>query len=148
MKTLIVILILSAFLQTTIMPINLVLIILILRGFVRTDISNLYLAFFIGVLMSLLDFKPLGLYSLIYLVAVLVSQLSTSLRFSSHLVIIFPVVTFFLIGERLFLSWIGSESLQLWPQILIEVLFIIPTYILLKVWEERFISHRDIKLRV
>lgn len=148
MKTLITILIIAAFLQTTIMPINLVLIILILRSFLKMDASNLYLAFFIGLLMSVLDFKPLGFYSLIYLAATTGTQLVTRLRFSNHLVIIFPTVIFFLVAEKLVLSLTIGESLQLMPQILVEAVLVLPTYILLRFWEERFIVRRDIKLRV
>lgn len=148
MKTLIVVLIISTFLQTTVLSINLVLMILILRSLVRNDVASLYLAFFIGLLMSLLDFKPLGFYSLIYLVAILGSQLVTRLRFSNYLLIIFPVVITFLLGERLVLSWIDKESLQIWPQIAAEIFLILPTYILIRFWEERFIVRGDIKLRV
>lgn len=148
MKTLVIILILSAFLQTTVLSVNLVLIILILRSLVRNDVKNLYLAFFIGLLMSILDFKPLGFYSLIYLIAILGSQAITRLRFSNHLLIIFPVSLFFLVGEKLILSWMNGESLQIWPQIVVETVFILPTYILVRFWEERFIARKEIKLRM
>lgn len=136
MKTLIIILIIVSFLQSTIWPLNLVLIILISRAYLRAQKSNLFLAFFLGLLISHLMLLPLGVKSIIYLVIVQMIQVLSKSRLAGHPFLVVPL-TFIVILADSGLSaaiWAGFVSL--------------PVFYLLKDWEERFVPAKEIKLRI
>lgn len=147
MKITIFILILVSFLQATIIPVDLVLMILILRAFIKNDKSNFYLSFVFGLLTSHLTFTPLGVNSLIYLVLVSLTYLIRFLPISKNTFVVFPLTILTLSINKLFLSLILKESLHFWPEIFWWGFLSIPTYILVRFWEERFVV-KDIKLRV
>lgn len=147
MKILIIILILASFLQATILPLDLVLIILVLRAYIKAEAVNLYLAFFFGLLASLLTFTPFGLSSMIYLILVTLTQILSKSRLASHIFTTVPVVLVMLTLSNVSLALLSGESVQLWPKIVIEAVIILPIYIGLKIWEERFVV-KDIKLRL
>lgn len=147
MKTLIAILILSAFLQTTIFPFDLTLIILLLRTLIKPSKSNLYLAFLTGLLVSHLSSAPLGLYSFIYLLLVQLGLILAKSRFSNHMLIIYIEVTAFLVIENLSLSLFVGQSVMLWPKVFVESLLTLPIYIVLRLYEERFVINKEIRLR-
>src|SRR3989338_7884502 len=96
MKTLIIILILAAFLQTTILPIDLVLLILICRAYVVSEKANLYLAFSFGLLTSHLNLVNLGFQSLIYLIIVQATQILSKIRLAGNPLLIVPISLVFL----------------------------------------------------
>lgn len=147
MKLLVTFLIILAFLQTTIIPIDLVVIILILRSYVKNDQANLYLAFGIGLLVAHLSASTLGLQSLIYLLLVQIARSFANSRFSENILIFLPVTALLLIMNNFFTAYASNKSVDLWPEILIEVLLSIPLYYLIKAWEERFTFKREIKLK-
>lgn len=148
MKTLIIILVLAAFLQTTIIPIDLVLIILICRSYIKISKTNLYLALIFGLFVSLLRLNSLGFDSLVYLLAVQATQILSKTRLAGNSILIilvtFGLVTFSHILNSLFLH----TSLDLYPKVLIESLLSFPTLYFLRIWEERFIAPGGIKLKV
>ena len=80
MKTFVITLIIAAFLQTTILPIDLVLLILICRTYIKSEKSNLYLAFAFGLLNSHLNLNLLGLQSLVYLFFVQTTESLSKMR--------------------------------------------------------------------
>ncbi len=139
MKTLIIILIIAAFLQTTILPINLVLIILICRAYLKSDKANLYLGFVFGAFVAHLNLNNLGAGSLIYLSAVAIVQALSKLRLASNPLLIVPI-------SFVFLSLVQPTAWEL-SKILISSLLALPVFYLIRFWEERFIVKREIKLR-
>lgn len=131
MKTIFFILLLASFLQITILPVSLVLIILIARSFIISSKENLYLAFIFGLLISHLQFTPVGLTSVFYLLSVQTLNLWSKFPISNNLLIIFSYIILVLFLNDLFFSWITKSSFQIWPKILVEGLLIIPIYLIL-----------------
>lgn len=148
MKTLIVVLILAAFLQATILPISLVLIILICRAYIRRDKTNLFLAFSFGMLTSHLSIRPIGFDSITFLLTVLITQLLARTRLSQHPLWIVPISFIMLSLNFVVLSLISGSSIQLFPKALVETALSLPIFYSLRIWEERFIVRKEIKLRV
>lgn len=140
MKTLIVILIIASFLQTTILPVNLILIILICRAYLKVDRTNLYLAFAFGILVAHLNLFNLGAGSLTYLSVVAIVQALSKLRLAANPLLIVPI-SFVLLS----LSQLADWDL---PKILIASFLALPIFYAIRLWEERFIVQKDIKLKL
>ena len=92
MKTLIGVLIFIAFLQTSVLPLNIVLIILICRSYLRTDKANLFLAFAFGLLLSYLNLNLMGFLSIIYLIIIQATQILSKTRLAGNSLLIVPLV--------------------------------------------------------
>ena len=137
MKILIIILILAAFLQTTVLPIDLVLLILICRAYVINEKENLYLAFAFGLLTSHLYLTSLGLHSLIYLIAVQAVQLLSRSNLAGNSLLILPIS----------LSLITLTTFNFSEGIIASILSL-PVLYLVRFWEERFIVRKEIKLKI
>lgn len=148
MKTLIVILIIAAFLQSSILSMNLVLIIFICRSFQRISKSNLYLAFGFGLLISHLNLTTLGFDSLIFIICVQLTQVFSKARFTRNSLLIVPISLVLLIFSQVIASVFLHQSLNLFPKVLFETLISLPLFYALRLWEERFIARGDIKLKV
>lgn len=136
MKTLIVTATIISFLQTTIWPLDLALIILISRAYLKAQKSNLFLAFFLGLLISHLTLGPLGVKSMVYLTVVQITQVLSKSRLAGHPFLIMPLTFIFVLADSGLSAgiWAGFVSLLV--------------FYLLKMWEERFISTKEIKLRI
>lgn len=147
MKTLIITLIITSFLQTTILPLDLVLIILICRSYIKDDKANLYLAFALGLLTSHLTLMPLGLNSLIYLMLIQITQILAKSRLAGNLLLIVPI-TFILLSINDVLSSFLIKNLFFSIETFLESILSLPIVYLVRLWEERFIVKREIKLKV
>ncbi len=147
MKLIIAILILASFLQTTILPINLVLLIIVLRSFLTGEVENLYLAFGFGLLISHLNATPLGIESLIYLILVILARSIGRLPISSNILIVFPLILVSVIFDTLINSFLLKQSFQL-TQIIWTTVLAIPIYLVLRFWEERFVVSPQLKLKI
>lgn len=148
MKTLITILIISSFLQSTILPIDLVLIILICRSYLRPDRANLLLAFSFGLLHGYLNLTLLGFSSILYLLLIQITASLSKSRLAGHPFLIIPL-TFILLSIYTLASAIFIyQSFQLYPKIFLESALSLPIFYLIRLWEERFIVRKEIKLRV
>lgn len=147
MKTLIVILIIIAFLQTTIIPLDLVLLILICRAYIKSDKSNLYLAFVFGLTISHLNLASLGLQSLIYLIIILATAVLSKSRLAGHPFWIMPIVLVFLFLDQAINSFFGYKIFSI-QELLFASLLSLPTLYLVRLWEERFIVPKEMKLKV
>jgi cell shape-determining protein MreD len=147
MRILIIILIFLSFLQTTIIPLNLVLIVLISRSFIKVERENLYLAFCFGLFLSFLSLNPIGVLSILYLIIIQAIYLISKTRFANLILMILPVsflmyliiytIRFVLQGQTFYFSF----------NILAETMLTLPTYLVLRYWEERFVVKKEIKLR-
>lgn len=148
MKTTFFILIIASLLQTTIIPINLVLIILICRSFLSQEKSNLFLAFIFGLFIGHLSLNNLGFQSMIYLILVQFAQIISVTRFSIHSILIVPLTYLLLFLNMLMLSLIDHQSIQISVKFIIEGMLSLPVFYLEKFWSERFIVQKNIKLRL
>jgi len=147
-KTLIVILIIASFLESAILPLNLVLIILIARALIRPEKDNLYLSFAFGLLISHLSLKPLGSISLIYLILILITESLSKVRLAAHPLLIVPL-SFLLLSLNLVIgALITHQSVHLMPQVFIESILSLPIFYFLRIWEERFIVRKEVKLKL
>lgn len=147
MKTLIVILIIASFLQTTILPIDLVLLILICRAYLKSEKANLYLAFAFGLLAAHLNLGNLGLQSLIYLIIVQITQILAKSRLAGNPLVIVPLSLVLLSLNQIINSFISHQVLG-FPIIIFASFLSLPVLFLVRFWEERFIVRREIKLKV
>lgn len=148
MKTLIIVLILISFLQATIMPIELVLLVLICRSYIKEDRANLYLAFAFGLLTSHLTLTPLGLNSLIFLTLVQITQVLSKTRLAGNSLLIILLAFILLSVNQLVTYFIIRQTLSLSPKILLESLLSLPILYVVRLWEERFIVRKEIKLKI
>lgn len=148
MKTLIIVLILISFLQATIMPIELVLLILICRSYIKEDKANLYLAFAFGLLTSHLTLTPLGLNSLIFLILVQITQVLSKTRLAGNSLLIIPLTLILLSVNQLVTSLIIQQTFFLSPKILLESFLSLPILYVVRLWEERFVVRKEIKLKI
>ncbi len=148
MKTLIAVLIILSFIQAAIIPINLVLIVLICRSYLKADKANLYLAFGFGLLDAHLNLTALGLSPLVYLLMIQITQsLSKSpLTGNSFLIIPISFVLFFAKDQLTF--FFTAQIPSPISKALIESLLSLPVLYLLRLWEERFIVRKEIKLKI
>lgn len=147
MKTTIFILTVISFLQTTIIPVNLVLIILICKSIIDQDENNLFLAFGFGLFNAHLTLGNLGLQSFLYLILIQITLIVSRWRFSIHWLQIYPLTVLLLSIYVFALAIVGQRSVQIFPQVFIESLFSLPVYFIIKLWQERFIVKKDIKLK-
>jgi len=148
MKTISIILIIAAFLQTTILPLDLVLIILITRSYIRVEKNNLYLAFLIGFLISHLNLTPWGIQSMLYLTFVQITQMLSKSRLAANVLMIIPLSFVFLLTSEVITAQILHQSLKVFPKVLVESILALPALLLIRLWEERFIAKGDIKLKI
>lgn len=147
MKTLIIILIIASFLQTTILPIDLVLLILICRAYIKSGSDNLYLAFAFGLLTSHLNLGSLGVGSLIYLLTVQVTKILSKTSLSNNPLLIIPVSLIVLFFSQIVNSYINHQTMEL-SKVIFTGFLSLPILFLVKLWEERFIVRKEIKLKV
>lgn len=139
MKTLIVILIIASFLQTTILPIDLVLLILICRAYIKLGKSNLYLASVFGLLISHLNLGIWGLQSITFLTIIQATQMLSKSRLAGNPLLIIPI--------SLFLLSINQMAFN-FPKLFIEAFLALPILYIVRLWEERFVVQKGIKLKV
>lgn len=147
MKALIIILILIAFLQSALLPIDLVLIMLIVRSFIISERNNLWLAFGLGLLVSLLTAQILGLHSLIYLISVILVHLAKKSQLTGSWLTVLPLVLISSLLLQLIQLLTLGQSIT-WSNILYQLFSTIPIYFGLKLWEERFVIPAYIRLKL
>lgn len=147
MKTLIIILIIASFLQTTIIPVDLVLLILICRAYLKTDRANFYLAFAFGLLVGHLNLVSPGLQSLVYLTLVAATGILSKLRLAGNPLLILPIAFILLSLNQLVSSLLMHETLE-FSKIILSTLLSLPLLYLIRLWEERFIVEKEIKLKI
>lgn len=147
MKTLIFILIIVSFLQTTILPIDLVLLILVCRAYIRPERANLYLGLAFGILISHLNLTSLGIQSLVYLSSVQLTESLSKIRLAGNPLLIIPITLIFLSLNQFTNALISHSSLD-FSKVIWSSLLSLPILYLVRLWEERFIVRKEIKLKV
>jgi len=147
MRTLILVLILLSFFQSTIIPLDLILIALICRSFIKEEKVNFYLAFGFGLLISHLKLNPMGFESIIYLIIVALTQSFSRSRFNKSIVLIAPLAFVLLLLNQSLETFFLKTSFSL-SKIIWESILILPVFSFLKLWEERFNPRKNIKLKI
>ncbi|OGE77583.1 hypothetical protein A3J19_05090 [Candidatus Daviesbacteria bacterium RIFCSPLOWO2_02_FULL_41_8] len=147
MKTLIIILIIATFLQTTILPVDLVLLILICRAYIKSGRSNLYLGFAFGLLTAHLNLNFLGIQSLICLSFVQITQMLSKIRLAGNPLLIVPITLVFLSLNRIINSLLSHTTWE-FSGVILTAFLSLPTLYLIRFWEERFIVRKGIKLKI
>lgn len=148
MKTLIAILIIVSFIQTTFLPLDLVLLILIYRSYIKPDRHNLFLAFGFGLLNAHLNLTPMGLQSFINLILIVFTEGLSKSKLAGNSLLIIPLSLILLSVNQIALSIIIGQTIALFPKILWESILALPLFYLVKLWEERFIVRGEIKLKI
>lgn len=147
MKTAGIILTAAAFLQTTILPIDLVLLILICRAYIKPEKVNLYLGFAFGLLVSHLNLTGLGLQSLIYLLIIQATESLSKIRLAGNPLLIIPLSFVFLTLNQFGDSVINKHTLE-FSNIIFASILSLPILYIVRLWEERFIVRKEIKLKI
>ncbi|MBI2593228.1 hypothetical protein HYW44_01120 [Candidatus Daviesbacteria bacterium] len=147
MKTLFLWIILFAFLQSSVISLNLVLVVLIARSLAIDDGANLLLAFFGGLILSFLTQTNLGYWPLLLLFIVKIGILTRKLPISFN-----PFLIFLSGGVLVFLSAAVNklflhQDFQFF-QLVFEAVLVVPAFFLIRIWEERFVEKSQIRLKV
>ncbi|OGE32171.1 hypothetical protein A2631_05665 [Candidatus Daviesbacteria bacterium RIFCSPHIGHO2_01_FULL_44_29] len=133
-----ILLILAAFLQTSFLPIDLCLLLIICRNLLVSDRSIFWIAFTGGLVLGFLSGHNLGLYPIIFLVISKLTQLFKNSPLSSNMItsLLFAaaVIVFFSVLEKFIFGFSIS-----WMKIILDIFLIIPLYLSLLYWEERFV---------
>jgi rod shape-determining protein MreD len=148
MKTLIVVLIIVCLLQAAVIPLELVLIVLICRSYIRAEKQNLYLSFGFGLLLSHLNSTVLGFQSIIYLILIAFAGSLAKSRLTANPLLIIPLSFILVSLNEIFISLFTHQSFQLFPKVFIEASISLPILFIVRLWEERFVARRDIKLKM
>lgn len=147
MTVLLSILLFLSFLQGALLPFDLVLIFLLVRSFITSGKENLWLAFSFGLLVSVLQGSLLGFFSLVYLTAVVTSHLIRKTHLASHWIAILPLSIVFLLAERFLVNVFFGSTLN-YSFLLVETALVLPFYFALRLWEERFVVKKEIRLKI
>lgn len=147
MKTLFLWIILFAFLQSSVISLNLVLVVLIARSLAAGDGANLLLAFFGGLILSFLTQTNLGYWPWLLLFIVKIGILTSKLPVSFNPFVIFlsgSVLVFFAALVNKFFLHQDFQFLKL----VFEAILVVPAFFLIRIWEERFVEKSQIRLKV
>lgn len=147
MKFFIFVLILAAFFQTTFVPLNLVLILIICRSYVVEERANYYLAFLAGIVLSLLTTQNIGFWPITFLIIVKLVHLIRRLPFTASALTIIPVAAVLISLVTYIESFITSSSFS-YINPLFGTIISFPIFIAIKIWEERFVPNKAIKLKI
>lgn len=147
MKTLFFWIILFAFLQSSVLNLNLVLVVLIARSLGLDDRANLLLAFFGGLILSFLTQSNLGYLPLVYIIIVKLGHLIKKLPVSFNLFVIFASGLVLVFLTALLNKFFANQALGFFSHIF-EAVLVVPAYFLIRFWEERFEVNSQIKLKM
>lgn len=147
MKIFLLLLIICSFLQSAFLGVNFVLVLIVARSLVSAEKSNLYLAFTGGLILSFLTQVNLGYWPFVLLLVSKVSSLAKELPFSLNPVMVFLTGVLQVVIVALFSKFYMHANMDV-SIFIIETLLIVAVYYLMRVWEERFIVRREIKLKV
>lgn len=146
MKTSILLIILLTLIQTTIVPINFALIFVITIAVSRIRISNYYYALLAGLLLGLLANRNLGIYPILFLLAVQAGHLLKYLP-SSNFLLILPLAMILLTLLRFVENWWLANPAN-YPLLVIEIIILIVFWIIWRAIDQRLFNDSDLKLRV
>ncbi len=139
--------IIAAFLQTTVINLQLSLMILLSAALLRRDNLALYLSLFAGILIGTLSGINLGYYSLVYLAIVQGIRIYRRAPIHGNILFIAPAaVSAFFVFQLASLIYLHT-SLDL-VKIIFDSLIFVAFYWLIQFFEDRLNSNTEIKLRL
>ena len=147
MKLFSFLILLAAFLQTSLIPLNLCLILLISRAYTNHSKQNYFLAFFAGIFLGFLAPYNIGFWPLTFLVAVFIVHVFRLLPISGRFLTIIPVAFIILTAVSL-LESLAFHTPFLWLYPVISSLLTLPIFIVVHQWEDRFIIKPAVKLKM
>lgn len=147
MRLFIVLLVLSAFVQSAFLPLNLCLVLIISRSFVEERSSNLIASFLCGIFLGLLTATNIGFWALTFLAVSKIVHLLRNLPATNSPRLIVPIALIVIIAVSfLEQSFLGQKMTVL--KIGIETFLTIPTYIFIRFWEDRFVVKSPTRLKI
>lgn len=147
MRIFLLFLTLAAFLQSSFLGVNLVLLLIAARSLILKDQDNYLIAFISGIILGILLTQNLGFWALVFLLVVKLIQLIKELPFTSNIVTVLPI-GFLVVLISSFLEQLFFKQSINFTKIIIETLVFLPIYILIKIWEERFVVKPVFKLKL
>lgn len=147
MKTLYFLLILAAFLQSSILPLNLCLIILIAQNFASERPQSLLVAFFAGIFLSILTAQNLGFWPLIFIAVVEIIYLVKKLPLLANSYVIF-LGSFLILGAVSAIEKLILKSSVSTLSLFISSFLVIVFHFLIKFFAGRYITSSQLKLKI
>src|SRR3989344_673246 len=140
-----IILLLAALVQSSFLPINLVLVFLVCKVMMTKQEHYLTLSFFSGLFLGFLQLINLGFYAIVFLIVSKIAQIFRSSPLSAN------VFTVSALAGAIFLAVAAVEKLILgisfhYTKIIYETLSALLTCLFIYLWEDRFVS-KPLKLR-
>lgn len=139
--------ILAVFFQTTFLPLNVSLILLLARSLYTDDRRNLYLAFFAGISLGILSSANIGFWPLVFVVVVKIAHGLGKLPAIVNVLTTIPVALILAGSSGLVSAVVLGQSLN-YTAVIFESVLVLPVYILLRFWEERFVVKPALKLKI
>lgn len=147
MKLFVLLLSLAALLQSAFLGINICLILIVCRAFMRPNKENYYLAFGLGVAIGLLTGQNLGLWAVVYLLAVKLSHMTAKMPVSANILTVLPAAITAVMLSVLAEKFVLGQSIQ-YTKLAYEIILSLPVFLFVKFFEERVIASPDLKLRL
>ena len=147
MKLLTPLLIIAALVQTSFLPVNIVLVILICKSYLYEEKSNYFLAFLGGIILSVLSSSNLGFWPLILLLVVKTSHILRKLPIVTSIFTASILVGIILILLAFMEQFLFKKSIAV-KEIIWGTLFSLPIYFILQIWQDRLLFRHDIKLKI
>lgn len=141
-----VILVLLSFIQVSLLPFNLVFLVLIASSFAKSNPSSLWLGFGFGLLVAFLSGTPLGLLSLIYVLAIESIGIIKKTPFVSQKLFIVPVAFLLIMFEQIILKFSLGSTLDLRSGLIQTILCTI-IYFSIEFFSSGFTPRLGLKLR-
>lgn len=147
MRFFIFLLILGAFIQSAFLPINICLILIVVRSFAVEEHQNYYLAFMTGIILAILSPVNIGFWTIILLFCVKFVHIIRTFPITSKGITIIPVALLLLGLTEYLQQLLFKVSFSITPVIIGGVLAL-PLYFIIRLWEERFVVKREIRLKI
>ncbi|MBI2022593.1 hypothetical protein HYS97_01970 [Candidatus Daviesbacteria bacterium] len=147
MRISILAILIAAFIQTSFLQVNLCLVLIICRSLIVERDSDYPIAFFSGLLLGILSSQNLGFWPVVFLILVKLIKLFKKLPFSSNYLTILPISLVLILSTAFLEKLIFNQSLN-YLKIVFEFILILPTYVAMLFWEDRFVIEKDIKLKI
>lgn len=147
MRLFIILILLSAFIQTSFLPINLCLILILSRSLVSYKRSNYILGTVSGIILGVLNGQNIGFWALVFLIVSAIIHSTKKLPFSFTYITVIPIAFLASLMVSFLEKTFFGQTIN-FVKVFIEAFLTLPAYIFIKFWEERFVVRTDIKLKI
>ena len=147
MKLFLALLLISSFIQSSVLPIDLCLVFIICYALITDYKSNLIVVFLGGILLSLLTVVNLGFWPIIFLLVLKSTTLIKKMPFATNFWLFVPAVFLISLGVNFLTMIFLGQSIE-FLRIIFNTFAAIPIYFFFRFWEERFVVKHDIRLKL